>query len=103
MGMGLAAVVVMASSAVSAGEELRVAACRCEYKVDPIGIDASRPRMSWRIESPRRAVLQSAYQIRAAGSLNDVVAAKSLLWDSGKVPSDRSTHVPYAGPDLSSR
>jgi len=103
VGMGLAAVVVMASSAVSAGEELKVAACRCEYKVDPIGIDASRPRMSWRIETPRRAVLQSAYQILAAGSLNELVGVKSLLWDSGKVQSDQSIHVPYAGPDLSPR
>ena len=29
---------------------------RCEYRVDPLGIDAARPRLSWILESPARAV-----------------------------------------------
>jgi len=103
MGMGLVLVVLLGSSAVWAGDDLRVYACRCEYKVDPIGIDVSRPRLSWKIETPRKAVTQSAYQIRAAGKLDDLVGGKSLLWDSDKVKSDQSIHVSYAGPDLLSR
>ncbi|MBP8303739.1 MAG: glycoside hydrolase family 78 protein [Phycisphaerae bacterium] len=81
---------------------LQVQDLRCEYKVDPLGIDATRPRLSWRIESTGRAVLQSAFQIRAAGSREDL-AGERLLWDSGRVESGQSTHVEYAGPDLHSR
>jgi alpha-L-rhamnosidase len=58
---------------------------RCEYFVNPIGIDARAPRLSWQIGTPR----QSAYHV----IIED-------LWDSRKVESDRSIHVEYAGPPL---
>src|SRR5687768_6090766 len=61
---------------------------RCEYFVDPIGIDAQAPRLSWQIAAPR----QSAYQVVVDG-----------MWDSGKVESDQSIHVAYGGPTLRSR
>ncbi|MCX6574618.1 MAG: hypothetical protein NTX99_11615, partial [Candidatus Aminicenantes bacterium] len=34
---------------------------RCEYRRDPLGIDAPRPRLSWALTSEGRAVTQSAY------------------------------------------
>ena len=75
---------------------------RCEYKVDPMGIDVEKPRLSWHIVSPERGVVQSAYEIRAAGSVKDLKSGKNLLWNSGKVESDRSVHVVYGGPALHS-
>ncbi len=68
---------------------------RCEYKVDPLGIDATQPRLSWQLQSAERGVVQSAYQVQ-------VTRAGRTLWDTGKVASDRSVHVPYAGPALES-
>jgi len=76
---------------------------RCEYKVNPIGIDIDKPRLSWKIQSSERGVVQSAYQIRVAGNAESLATEKKLLWDSGKVVSEQSIHVVYAGPELKSR
>jgi len=67
---------------------------KCEYKVNPIGIDAPRPRLSWQIQTPDRGVMQRAYQLCVRGDDG------TLLWDSGRVDSQRSIHVPYGGPPL---
>lgn len=74
---------------------LRLQRLRCEYQVNPLGIDVLHPRLSWTLVSDRRAVMQSAYQIQ-------VRDANGHLWDTGKVASDQSIHVPYAGPPLRS-
>ncbi len=68
---------------------------RCEYWVNPLGIDVPRPRLSWRVNDPRRRAVQSAYRIIVATGAEEV-------WDSGKVESDQSVHVPYAGRPLRS-
>jgi alpha-L-rhamnosidase len=62
---------------------------RCEFRVNPLGIDAARPRFSWVIESKDRGVLQTAYQVVVDG-----------VWDSGKVLSDQSQNVEYGGKPL---
>src|SRR6476620_10320115 len=69
---------------------------RCEYFVAPIGIDARRPRFSWILDDDRRGAGQTAYQITVSSS-------DQQLWDSGKVESDQSIHVEFAGPLLKSR
>ena len=50
----------------SMGAPIRVAELRCEYQIAPLGIDAPHPRLSWILESGRRAEMQTAYQIQAA-------------------------------------
>jgi alpha-L-rhamnosidase len=81
---------------------LTIAELRCEYGTDPLGIDARRPRLSWQLRSDRRGTLQTRYRIQVAGSLGDLDAERSLLWDSGELASDRSTQVVYEGADLHS-
>ena len=63
---------------------------KCEYLVDPIGIDAAKPRLSWIIPPTpeRRGEIQSAYQILAARDEKRLAAGDGNLWDSGKVQSD---------------
>jgi alpha-L-rhamnosidase len=46
-----------------------VAALRAEYKVDPIGIDAARPRLSWKLHHDGRGVRQTAYHLELPGPL----------------------------------
>ena len=83
---------------------------RCEYRENPLGIDATRPRLSWVVEEkaeggnlkPERGVRQTAYQILVAGSEDLLKKDKSDLWDSGKVASDQSIQVEYAGKSLES-
>jgi len=76
---------------------------RTEYKVNPIGIGDRRPRLSWKIVSDRKNLIQSAYQIQAAFRKSDLQKGVNLIWDSGKVESDQSVHIKYKGPDLKSR
>ncbi|MBS4198644.1 family 78 glycoside hydrolase catalytic domain [Bacillus sp. FJAT-49732] len=62
---------------------------RCEYKKNPIGIDVVRPRISWKLESDHRGVVQSSYQIQVAEDQDFV----RQVWDSEEVKSDQSIHI----------
>ncbi len=75
---------------------LRVQNLRCEYQPNPAGIDAREPRLSWQLASDQRGAMQSAYQIQVSDE-------QGKLWDSGKVLSDQSLHIPYRGPALHAR
>jgi alpha-L-rhamnosidase len=71
----------------------------CEYRTNPLGIDVLQPRLSWQLESDRRGTRQAAYRILVAAS-ESALSSDSMLWDSGKVTSNQSIHVPYGGPGL---
>jgi alpha-L-rhamnosidase len=73
---------------------------RCEYKVDPLGIDVRQPRLSWQLTADGRGVVQAAYQVRVAESETGLTA--SPIWDTGRVDTDQSIHVVYEGPPLGS-
>jgi alpha-L-rhamnosidase len=76
---------------------------RCEYLVNPLGIDAPQPRLSWILDSGRRGEKQTAYQVLVASTLKLLEQDQGDLWDSGKVASDETAHVGYAGRPLTSR
>jgi alpha-L-rhamnosidase len=76
---------------------------RCEYLVDPIGIDVIEPRLSWILESEQRSCSQSAYHVLVASSAELLERNKGDLWNSGKVQSDQSNQVVYKGKPLKSR
>ncbi len=75
---------------------------RCAYRVNPLGVDELQPRLSWEVRDPRRGAAQSAYQIVVADSAEALAAETPVLWNSGKVLSDQSIQVPYAGLPLQS-
>jgi alpha-L-rhamnosidase len=75
---------------------------RCEYRVDPLGIDERAPRLSWVLESDGQSQTQSAYRILVAGNEEALEAEENLLWDSGKVESGRTVGVEYGGEALGS-
>ena len=83
--------------------DLRVADVRCEYLTDPLGIDVVQPRLNWKLESQWRGQKQTAYQVFVASEEKLLREGKADLWDSGKVASDQSIHVVYAGKALVSR
>ena len=76
---------------------IRPAGLRCEYRTDPLGIDETSPRLSWSLESEGRAQIQSAYRVLVAANEADLESEQNLLWDSGRVESDRSAGVVYEG------
>ena len=77
-----------------------VANLRCEYKVDPMGIDVLKPRLSWELKSVERGVMQTSYEVRVAGSEAELAKGK-VIWDSTQ-KSDASIQVEYAGPAVES-
>jgi alpha-L-rhamnosidase len=82
--------------------ELQPTQLTCEYRTNPLGIDVVQPRLSWLLESDERGQRQTAYQILVASSPEQLGDDQGDLWDSGKVESDRSIQVVYAGSGLRS-
>ncbi len=75
---------------------------RCEYRMNPLGIDVVKPQLSWVIKAARRGWSQSAYQVLAASDPKGLEQDKGNLWDSGKVESNRSVGIVYGGEALGS-
>ncbi len=76
---------------------IRVWRLRCEYQDQPLGIDHPAPRLSWILESSVRGQKQTAYSIVVSRSIKTLKANRGDLWDSGKVESNQSVNVIYAG------
>jgi hypothetical protein len=81
---------------------LTPAGLRCEYAVNPLGVDSPNPRLFWELESKERGQMQSAYQILVASSEKNLARDEGDLWDSGKVDSDETIQIAYAGKELKS-
>lgn len=75
--------------------QVKIVGLLTEHLSNPIGLDITEPRFSWQLVSSRRNTKQFAYEIK-------VYQGKQLYWGTGKINSDASVHVPYAGPALES-
>ncbi len=75
---------------------------RCEYMINPLGVDASSPRLSWVIVSSKRGDLQQASQIIVSSTPENLAKDFGDLWDTGKLLSDQSIQVEYHGKLLQS-
>ena len=53
-----------------------------------------------RCSDARRGAKQTAYQVLVASTPEKLAADQGDLWDSGKIPTDQSTQVVYAGMPL---
>ncbi len=82
---------------------LKAGRLRCEYRVNPLGIDVLRPKLSWIVESSERGQLQTAYQIIVSSTRLNLEKGIGDLWDTGKVKSDQTSQIEYSGKPLSSR
>lgn len=74
---------------------LQIYDLRTEYRTDPMGIDAIRPRFSWKFTGDIKNLMQSAWQIVA-------YEGETLLWDSGRVESAQSQQLRWDGSPLHS-
>ncbi len=75
---------------------------RCEYAVNPLGVDTRQPRFTWLLEAAQRGQRQTAYRVLAASSAEKLEEGKADLWDSGKVRAEEALPVEYAGQPLQS-
>jgi len=80
-----------------------VANLRCDYLVNPLGIDERSPRLSWTLESEARGARQLAYRIRVASTAAKLTAGDADLWDTSRIETDQTTHHVYSGTPLTSR
>ncbi len=77
-----------------------IANLRCEYLVNPLGIDVLHPRFSWEMVSGERGKSQKAYQILVADSKTSLNNNEGNIWNTGKVTANESFHVAFNGKPL---
>ncbi|MFN8007361.1 MAG: family 78 glycoside hydrolase catalytic domain [Terriglobia bacterium] len=70
---------------------------RCEYLVNPMGVDVKQPRFSWTLDHTERGQKQTALQILVSKSPELQTGDQ---WDSGKAESNDSSQVEYKGKPL---
>jgi alpha-L-rhamnosidase len=101
--LGITLVIILGFASALQLQALTVSQLRCEDLDNPQGIDVTRPRLSWILNSDENDQRQTACQILVASTAKNLKANKGDLWDSGKVLSDQSIQNPYAGVPLTSR
>lgn len=82
--------------------DYRVEALRCEAAVAPLGVDASAPRLAWRIAAGERGQYQTAWRVLVASSPDLLDREIGDLWDSGRVEGSPTGPVRYGGRALDS-
>ncbi len=87
---------------VTVSAALSVSDTSCEYYENPLGVDVAQPRLSWKLTSKERGARQTAFQILVASSPQLLAKGRGDLWDSGKLVSEESVHLRYAGATLKS-
>ena len=67
----------------------------CQAMTTPLGLGNIHPRLSWRLNDPRRGAVQSAYEIRVASSSEKLQRDEADVWDSGKIMSAELNKLIY--------
>jgi alpha-L-rhamnosidase len=70
---------------------------KTEYLNNPLGIDVLCPKFFWKCRAEGEDRYQSAYRLEARREDG------SVLWDTSKIESNRTTHILYGGEPLKSR
>ncbi|NLR77457.1 family 78 glycoside hydrolase catalytic domain [Chitinophaga eiseniae] len=87
------------------GSSLLPAHLRCEYLVNPSGIDEPHPRLGWTFEAtdPRAfGQRQTAYRILVAATPEELNDNKGSWWSSGWINSSDMQQIEYKGKPLQS-
>ena len=72
---------------------------RCEYLINPLGLDTPSPRLSWLMDDARNGAVQNAYRIIVGVDSATVSRGQGNIWDTQKVSSDNMS-VTYRGQNL---
>jgi hypothetical protein len=78
-------------------QNLKVLNLQCEYKTNPLGIESAKPKLSWQMQSDVRNTTQRAYRVLVADDAAKLANNNADIWDSGKVPSNRSLQIACNG------
>lgn len=77
---------------------------RCEYRLNPLGIENVNHRLSWKMVNTNstRGQKQMAYRVLVTSSSEALSKNNGDLWDSGKSESNQFVNVTYEGAALTS-
>lgn len=84
---------------------VRPAHLRCEYLVNPTGIDEVHPRLSWVLDATDQkafAQQQTAWRVLVAATKEELAQNKGTLWNSGWMNADEMQQIVYDGQPLQS-
>ncbi len=73
---------------------------RCEYLSNPLGVAPAAPRLSWIPLHSRREAGPSAYQVIVSPDPSFLQREVGDYWDSGRVESEKTADIAYAGEPL---
>lgn len=89
-----------ATMCINAG--VKLSAVLLDAQDNPVGVGNTAPAFSWQIQSKSNDVVQTAYQIVVATSKAGLNGNSGMVWNSGKVVSDKSVNIIYKGAKLQS-
>ncbi len=72
---------------------------KCEYLINPLGIDNPHPRLTWQLHDERMGASQTTFKIFVGTDSSEVAEGKGNMWTSGNINSDRNLIV-YGGDSL---
>ncbi|PTT02174.1 alpha-L-rhamnosidase [Pedobacter sp. HMWF019] len=88
-----------------AQSSVRIGEMRCEYMINPQGIDEHLPRLSWVLQAidPKAfGQRQTAYRIMVSASEKELIIGHAEVWDSNWINSDETNQILYRGKMLES-
>ena len=103
LGAGAMTAALPAAKALPATGEWAVGGLLVDGLVDPRGLHATTPRLSWQLLSTRNGARQSAWRVGVASSRAAAAAGRYDLWDSGRTEGDACFDIAYRGKPLGSR
>ncbi|MDD4226596.1 MAG: family 78 glycoside hydrolase catalytic domain [Mariniphaga sp.] len=89
-------------SSCNSTQDAAVTDLRVEYMNNPLGMDVSHPRFSWKMTSGERGVNQAAYRIIVSETRGEVEKQSGNIWDTGKVMARNSVNLAFEGALLES-
>lgn len=92
--------ILLTFSGVIAAQDISVYDLTTEHRKDPVGIEVSNPRFSWKIKGSGSNIMQTAWSVRVA--TDNKFSSKGIVWDSGWQDSDQSILQSYKGAELKS-
>jgi hypothetical protein len=81
-------------------QNLSVEKLTCNYRMNPLGVDALNPALGWQLVSKQDNILQTAYRIIVADDSALLTKNIGNIWDSKKIQNSSSIQIKYAGETL---
>jgi alpha-L-rhamnosidase len=88
-------VLLLPLAQLSCASRMTIKEATCEYQVNPLLVACEQPRFGWELASDLSGAKQSAYQVLVSSSRKNLQTGD--CWNSGKVLSDQSQLISYAG------